>query len=601
MNVKYLGNQPLGGFSWRWQWKMNVNVLTEIFPLFLIFIRRKDVAAATFMATATTTPEFFTNVISTFVTESDIGLGTIIGSLMFNTLGVAAVASLAVSKPVQLDWWPITRDSILYGSNILLLIIFAWDNVITLQETIIMVSLFFVYFVVLFQNKRVRPAVKWFLEDYLNCCRVSSYGKCRPSNNRYMELNVFYNFRINFRSAYILHREESPKYRNHAATEYSKTSWIGKEGFAWQHINVVHQQWSHIYDLQEGQSHQIGRRREKNSQKSVASADVNTLEGNLVGVHMANKMYFDADHTKSENISSFISAHVSHVHHMDWPECVYDCLDDFSDWWVSADAINAKSYLNLTKQSHSIFAGYTFKIPDAVMGLTFLAAGGCMPEGISSVLMVRKGEGGVGVSNSLGANSLAILMSLGIPWLIRNILHRNDPGQESIHINSYGIEYTILLLFLAVVALYLILTLSRYRLKRTVGISLVIVYLVIITFGVLLELNVFFPTAACAWWHQWNGINPFVIYFDLKSQTSKRVSVMVCPSVCIIKYHKMSLCIYRLDVDDYIASYEVIYFCARQYLYLQLKLYFIHSIICSESSRISITVTTKRKTNLNDH
>lgn len=137
-------------------------------------------AAATFMAVATTTPEFFTNVISTFITESDIGLGTVIGSLMFNTLGVAAVASLAATKPVQLDWWPITRDSILYGSNILLLIAFAWDNQITLNETIIMVTLFFVYFVIVFQNNRVMPTVKWLLEDYLNCCRVSSYGnfKC---------------------------------------------------------------------------------------------------------------------------------------------------------------------------------------------------------------------------------------------------------------------------------------------------------------------------------------------------------------------------------------------------------------------------------------
>lgn len=65
------------------------------------FMHFQDLAAATFMAVATTTPEFFTNVISTFITESDIGLGTIIGSLMFNTLGVAAVASLAATKPVQ--------------------------------------------------------------------------------------------------------------------------------------------------------------------------------------------------------------------------------------------------------------------------------------------------------------------------------------------------------------------------------------------------------------------------------------------------------------------------------------------------------------------
>lgn len=137
----------------------------------------QDLAAATFMAVATTTPEFFTNVIGTFITESDIGLGTIIGSLMFNTLGVAAVASLAASKPVQLDWWPITRDSVLYGSNILLLIVFAWDMQITLTETIIMVALFIAYFVILFQNKRVMPWVKWLLEDYWRCCRVTSYGE----------------------------------------------------------------------------------------------------------------------------------------------------------------------------------------------------------------------------------------------------------------------------------------------------------------------------------------------------------------------------------------------------------------------------------------
>lgn len=120
---------------------------------------------------------FFTNVISTFITESDIGIGTIIGSLMFNTLGVAAVASFAAPKPVQLDWWPITRDCILYSSNIIILIVFAWDNQITLTETIIMVCLYFTYFIIIFQNKRVMPTVKWFLEEYMNCCRVRNYGE----------------------------------------------------------------------------------------------------------------------------------------------------------------------------------------------------------------------------------------------------------------------------------------------------------------------------------------------------------------------------------------------------------------------------------------
>lgn len=127
------------------------------------------------------------------------------------------------------------------------------------------------------------------------------------------------------------------------------------------------------------------------------------------------------------------------------------------------------------------------------MGLTFLAAGGCMPEGISSVIQIRKGKGGIGVSNSLGANSLAILMSLGIPWLIKNILNRNVPGKESILLNSSSTEYNILILLIAVITLYVVLTLAKYRLKRSVGLSLISAYSVFITLGVLLEMNVFFP------------------------------------------------------------------------------------------------------------
>lgn len=36
--------------------------------------------------------------------------------------------------------------------------------------------------------------------------------------------------------------------------------------------------------------------------------------------------------------------------------------------------------------------GFTFKIPEAVMGLTFLAAGGCLPEAFSAIIMARKGN-----------------------------------------------------------------------------------------------------------------------------------------------------------------------------------------------------------------
>jgi solute carrier family 24 (sodium/potassium/calcium exchanger), member 4 len=57
-------------------------------------------------------------------------LSAIIGSMMFNTLGVAACASLFTKKPIQIDWWPITRDSIIFSINISILVAMAWDGVI---------------------------------------------------------------------------------------------------------------------------------------------------------------------------------------------------------------------------------------------------------------------------------------------------------------------------------------------------------------------------------------------------------------------------------------------------------------------------------------
>jgi len=54
------------------------------------------------MAISTSAPELFTNVIGTFVTKGDIGVGTIVGSAVFNILAVGACcglgAGLAVNK-----------------------------------------------------------------------------------------------------------------------------------------------------------------------------------------------------------------------------------------------------------------------------------------------------------------------------------------------------------------------------------------------------------------------------------------------------------------------------------------------------------------------
>lgn len=129
------------------------------------------------MAVASTTPELFTNLISTFIADSDMGLGTIIGSMMFNTLGVAGCAGLAAIKPVQLDWYPMARDCMIYSINIVTLVLVAWDGQVMWWETIILFVFFIFYFLLLSQNTRLERMSRFILEEKLRCCKLNSYGK----------------------------------------------------------------------------------------------------------------------------------------------------------------------------------------------------------------------------------------------------------------------------------------------------------------------------------------------------------------------------------------------------------------------------------------
>ena len=50
--------------------------------------------------------------------------------------------------------------------------------------------------------------------------------------------------------------------------------------------------------------------------------------------------------------------------------------------------------------------GYTFLIPDTIMGITFIAFGASVPDALSSVIVAKKGHGNMAVSNAIGRYTL---------------------------------------------------------------------------------------------------------------------------------------------------------------------------------------------------
>merc|ERR1740139_188956 len=78
----------------------------------------EDVAGATFLAMASSAPELFTSLLTTFVVPSASGAGNIVGSAVFNLLVIIGVVPVFAGGSLKIWWYPTARDAIFYSISI---------------------------------------------------------------------------------------------------------------------------------------------------------------------------------------------------------------------------------------------------------------------------------------------------------------------------------------------------------------------------------------------------------------------------------------------------------------------------------------------------
>uniref|UniRef100_A0A3Q2GA31 Solute carrier family 24 member 4b n=1 Tax=Cyprinodon variegatus TaxID=28743 RepID=A0A3Q2GA31_CYPVA len=114
----------------------------------------EDVAGATFMAAGSSAPELFASVI-VFITHGDVGVGTIVGSAVFNILCIIGVCGIFAGQVVLLTWWAVFRDSFYYTLSVIALIAFIYDEKIV-WESLILVIMYAGYILVMFNSSMQR-------------------------------------------------------------------------------------------------------------------------------------------------------------------------------------------------------------------------------------------------------------------------------------------------------------------------------------------------------------------------------------------------------------------------------------------------------------
>ncbi|XP_073492549.1 sodium/potassium/calcium exchanger 2 isoform X3 [Aquarana catesbeiana] len=119
-----------------------------------------DVAGATFMAAGGSAPELFTSLIGVFISHSNVGIGTIVGSAVFNILFVIGMCALFSKEVLNLTWWPLFRDVTFYILGLIMLITFFLDNLINWWESLSLLSAYLTYVTFMKYNVQMESWVK---------------------------------------------------------------------------------------------------------------------------------------------------------------------------------------------------------------------------------------------------------------------------------------------------------------------------------------------------------------------------------------------------------------------------------------------------------
>ncbi len=110
-----------------------------------LFNLSHDMAGATLMAAGSSAPEIFVAIMALFRPgdHADLGVGTIVGSAIFNLLAIVGVAGI-VKKSV-ISWQPVVRDLFFYAISILAFYIVLVNGTITLYESILFILMYLMY------------------------------------------------------------------------------------------------------------------------------------------------------------------------------------------------------------------------------------------------------------------------------------------------------------------------------------------------------------------------------------------------------------------------------------------------------------------------
>ncbi|KAG8595349.1 hypothetical protein GDO81_001499 [Engystomops pustulosus] len=505
-----------------------------------------DVAGATFMAAGGSAPELFTSLIGVFISHSNVGIGTIVGSAVFNILFVIGMCAIFSKEVLNLTWWPLFRDVSFYILGLIMLISFFLDNFIQWWESLLLLMAYLTYVTFMKFNVQVESWVKrkLYRNKVVKVSSANSEGKEhreQPNilvlqdeprspqehegvamNIRQGDANESAGLKENWSETLTSPNKTKPRLQRGGSSASLHNSLMR---------NSIFQLMIHTLDpLSEGKFKEKASILHKMAKKKCQVEDSERLNGaaNYVEKNdLPNSSNVEvevtppkesADPVQNGNVTHNIEAAETQVTSAEpadegdqplslaWPSkkrkiAVYLAVLPivFPLWMTLPDVRNATSrkFFPITFFGSigwiAVFSylmvwwahqvGETIGITEEIMGLTILAAGTSIPDLITSVIVARKGLGDMAVSSSVGSNIFDITVGLPMPWILYSMSNHFKP----VTVSSNGLFCAIVLLFIMLLFVILSIAFCKWRMNKILGCMMFGLYFVFLVISVLLE------------------------------------------------------------------------------------------------------------------
>ncbi|XP_061691605.1 sodium/potassium/calcium exchanger 3-like isoform X2 [Syngnathoides biaculeatus] len=461
----------------------------------------QDVAGATFMAAGSSAPELFTSLIGVFITKGDVGVGTIVGSAVFNVLVIIGICGIFAGQTISLSWWPLFRDAVFYILSIIVLIVVIYDEKVQWWETIILISMYGIYIIIMKFNGSLCGLVERYCHRAGQPClsslrRATAVGNAGDCDADIVPLKSD-SCAIVGQDSRALMVDELLNLHPHQLTFSERQRLIraqvgAKEGGASGDDGCGA---SRLWEKENGSA------AEADCQPLDVGREAGKEAGNDVGSATQAKEEEEEDEQEGEEeenapfkpfivpdgwcvrVKWFLSWPVNLLLHCTVPDCT---LPQWERWYLltflaSTLWIALFSYLMVWMVT---IISFTLGIPDVIMGITFLAAGTSVPDCMASLIVARRGLGDMAVSNSIGSNIFDVLLGLGFPWALRTLIVSYG---SVVTINSRGLVYSVILLLASVMLTVLCVHLNRWKLDRRLGLWLVLLYVIFLLCAISFE------------------------------------------------------------------------------------------------------------------